>query len=90
VSTFHKGMYTVWPWRLKIEIINLPTNLGLFQIFVLVVVFGLYHGLIFLPAVLSLIGPKPYTVQMGDTDADPPNPNTNVELKKVSPLSSSQ
>jgi len=29
-----------------------------FQIFFLVVVFGLYHGLIFLPVVLSLIGPE--------------------------------
>lgn len=29
-----------------------------FQIFFLVVVFGLYHGLIFLPVVLGLIGPK--------------------------------
>ena len=30
-----------------------------FKIFFLVVVFGLYHGLVFLPVVLSLIGPSP-------------------------------
>ena len=29
-----------------------------FQIFFLVVVFGLYHGLLFLPVIMSLIGPK--------------------------------
>ena len=30
-----------------------------FKIFFLVVMFGLYHGLVFLPVVLSLIGPSP-------------------------------
>ena len=30
------------------------------QIFFLVVVFGLFHGLIILPMILSFIGPKPY------------------------------
>jgi len=29
-----------------------------FKIFFLVVVFGLYHGLVYLPVLLSLIGPK--------------------------------
>ena len=32
----------------------------LFQIFFLMVVFGLFHGLIFLPVLLSLLGPDPY------------------------------
>ncbi|TRY73596.1 hypothetical protein TCAL_03344, partial [Tigriopus californicus] len=32
-----------------------------FRIFLLVVLFGLFHGLIFLPILLSLIGPKPYS-----------------------------
>ncbi|XP_059488991.1 protein patched homolog 2-like [Neocloeon triangulifer] len=31
-----------------------------FKIFFLVVVFGLFHGLVFLPVVLSLVGPAPY------------------------------
>jgi len=30
------------------------------QIFVLVVGYGLFHGLVFLPVILSLIGPEPY------------------------------
>ena len=32
-----------------------------FKIFLLVVIFGLFHGLILLPVVLSLIGPATYT-----------------------------
>ena len=32
-----------------------------FKVFFLVVVFGLYHGLVFLPVVLSVIGPAPIT-----------------------------
>ena len=32
-----------------------------FKIFLLVVMFGLFHGLILLPVVLSLIGPATYT-----------------------------
>ena len=31
-----------------------------FKIFFLVVTFGVYHGLVFLPVTLSLIGPKPH------------------------------
>ncbi|XP_072023872.1 patched domain-containing protein 3-like isoform X2 [Amphiura filiformis] len=31
-----------------------------FKIFLLVVIFGLFHGLVFLPVILSLIGPSPY------------------------------
>lgn len=31
-----------------------------FQIFFLVTLFGLFHGVVFLPVVLSLVGPEPY------------------------------
>ena len=31
-----------------------------FKIFSLVVFFGLFHGMVFLPVILSLIGPSPY------------------------------
>ena len=32
-----------------------------FQLFFLVIVFGLFHGLVFLPALLGLIGPSAYS-----------------------------
>ena len=32
-----------------------------FRIFLLVIIFGLFHGLILLPVMLSLIGPSPYS-----------------------------
>jgi len=31
-----------------------------FKIFILVVLFGLFYGTMFLPVLLSLIGPEPY------------------------------
>jgi len=41
------------------------------QIFFLVVLFGLFHGLVFLPVVLSIIGPDPYLSASGAQDASP-------------------
>jgi len=41
--------------RIKLEAFVLS-----FQIFLLVVLFGLFYGTIFLPVLLSLIGPEPY------------------------------
>lgn len=32
------------------------------QIFVLVIIFGLFHGCVFLPVILSIIGPQPYEI----------------------------
>lgn len=32
------------------------------QIFMLVVIFGLFHGIVFLPVILSIIGPQPYEI----------------------------
>lgn len=40
------------------------------QVFMLVVVFGLFHGLVVLPVLLSLVGPKPYSHDDGDEDAE--------------------
>ena len=39
-----------------------------FKIFFLVVVFGLFHGLVFLPVVLSLIGPPPIATESVEHD----------------------
>ena len=41
----------------------------LFQVFFLVIVFGLFHGLVFLPALLGLIGPSAYSHD-DETDAE--------------------
>ena len=45
------------------------------KIFVLVVTFGLYNGLVVLPVLLSLIGPK-------STEIEIPDPQELVELNK--------
>ena len=48
-----------------------------FKVFLLVVVFGLFHGLVFLPVVLALVGPSHL--------ADDPEPDhiNKIELEKL-------
>eukprot|EP00794_Sanderia_malayensis_P009125 gene9125-10098_t len=50
--------------------------LTFFKVFFLVVVFGLFHGLVFLPVLLGLIGPKPYHM----TDSKHPVQSENEEI----------
>ena len=61
-----------------------------FQIFFLVVVFALYNGLVFLPVLLSLVGPasmakpkedKPANARAANGEAPKP-----VEMEEMSPL----
>ncbi|KAG4072065.1 hypothetical protein HA402_015564 [Bradysia odoriphaga] len=39
-----------------------------FKIFMLVIIFGLFHGLVFLPVILSTIGPQPYEIDQTTAD----------------------
>ena len=51
-----------------------------FKIFFLVVLFGLFHGLVFLPVVLSLIGPPPIAaLHVGNNEIKPEEKVTEVE-----------
>ncbi|XP_037924003.1 NPC intracellular cholesterol transporter 1-like isoform X3 [Hermetia illucens] len=52
-----------------------------FKIFFLVIVFGLFHGVVFLPVILSLVGPGPYkSKSMDDVRGD----DFGVELQPIS------
>ena len=42
-----------------------------FKIFSLVVFFGLFHGMVFLPVILSLIGPSPYENYINESKVAP-------------------
>lgn len=46
------------------------------QVFLLVVVFGLFHGLVYLPTILSWIGPQPYLSAIRQTKHEE-STNTN-------------
>lgn len=53
-----------------------------FQIFFLVVLFGLFHGLVYLPVILSWIGPSPYlTADDRYNNHDEENKMSNAQIK---------
>nr|CAH7737017.1 unnamed protein product [Callosobruchus chinensis] len=41
-----------------------------FKIFFLVIIFGLFHGVVLLPVILSLVGPKPYKLHQAVPQTD--------------------
>ena len=45
------------------------------------ILFGLYHGLIVLPVLLSLIGPNPYAAKTEDADVENENAEELSEIK---------
>jgi len=54
----------------------------LFQIFTSVVIFGLFHGLVFLPVILSICGPDPYDTNfISPLDTDPNNDKLNTDYE---------
>ena len=50
-----------------------------FKVFLLVVVFGLFHGLVFLPVILALVGPS----HLADEQQQPPDHINKIELEKL-------
>ncbi|XP_068236548.1 patched domain-containing protein 3-like [Palaemon carinicauda] len=56
--------------------------LSFFKIFFGVFIFGVYHGLVFLPVLLSLIGPPSYSTSHRVVSADSETPNVELELKE--------
>ena len=57
--------------------------ISFFKIFFLVVTFGLFHGLIFLPVVLSLIGP---VEQVQVQTVTSPSPDEHVQTVVMNDL----
>lgn len=53
-----------------------------FKIFLLVILYGLFHGLVLLPVILSLIGPKPYNSLV--MSPDPRENRTTLSSKRQS------
>ena len=58
----------------------------LFQVLTLVIFFGLFHGLVFFPALLGLLGPSAYSHdddQVDNNSAGKPTTNTIAESTNV-------
>jgi len=63
------------------------------QVFFLVVVFGIFHGIVFLPVILSLVGPAPYADHSKvhaavEARENHNNSHTRQQQPKVKPLES--
>ncbi|XP_062571454.1 protein patched homolog 1-like isoform X2 [Saccostrea cucullata] len=63
-----------------------------FKVFFTVVVFGLFHGLVYLPVVLSWLGPKPYDTSSVHTSPrkEKPEKHSNGCLENIAPLNQRQ
>ncbi|XP_050309697.1 protein patched homolog 1-like [Anthonomus grandis grandis] len=58
-----------------------------FKIFTLVIIFGLFHGTVLFPVILSLIGPKPYKVQHSVPIPQRSQEENGVEIVEVTKTS---
>lgn len=58
-----------------------------FKIFLLVILFGLFHGIVFLPVILSVTGPPPYKNSMIQM---PPRPKPNTQTQTEKPLNTEE
>jgi len=64
-AVFHGGFSTILAFIL-LAASESYVFLTFFKVFFMTVMFGMFHGLFFLPVALSLIGPKPYAVHYDD------------------------
>ena len=58
-------------------------HLFLLQVFITVVIFGLFHGLAYLPVILSWIGPDPYHVGEHDEKYLPSEIDINDKVPNI-------
>ena len=56
-----------------------------FKVFLLVVVFGLFHGLVFLPVILALVGPSHMSDEQTHNSHSPHDHINKIELEKLRP-----
>ena len=56
-----------------------------FKVFLLVVVFGLFHGLVFLPVILALVGPS-HMADVVESHSLPGDHINKIELEKLRPV----
>ena len=61
---------------------KLESIFSLIQLFFLVVVFGMFHGVVYLPIILSFVGPQAYG---GSTTSPHDNKSNGVEME-VKPM----
>ncbi|KAG5871007.1 hypothetical protein JTB14_006974 [Gonioctena quinquepunctata] len=65
------------------------TFVSFFRIFFLVIVFGLFHGVVLLPVILSMVGPKPYRTHMAvpvdETEMKMIGITEKIEIRNGSP-----
>ncbi|XP_066936303.1 patched domain-containing protein 3-like [Clytia hemisphaerica] len=70
-AVFHGGFSTF----LAFLLLSASTSyvfLTFFKVFFLVVIFGMFHGMVFLPVILSLVGPAPYADHAAENCAASP------------------
>ncbi|XP_066915627.1 patched domain-containing protein 3-like [Clytia hemisphaerica] len=66
-AVFHGGFSTFLAFAL-LSASQSYVFLTFFKVFFLVVIFGMFHGMVFLPVMLSLIGPAPYADHKASKD----------------------
>ncbi|XP_052274727.1 patched domain-containing protein 3-like isoform X2 [Dreissena polymorpha] len=80
-AVFSGGFSTFLAFLLLFNSISYGFTL-FFRIFTSVVIFGLFHGLVFLPVILSIVGPEPYDRRfLSPLDTHPNNINVDMDYE---------